>query len=143
MQTGVELKHKINNLYHVSFTITIFWLLMVEKFFEKYNFTFDKNEVILGLGGLVILYVICYLQFLYSEAKLSKCGSKLTSGFLQVNLVILGLSVLFFSQSGKIDRLNNIFEILLIDIFYVLILLMLIIPLLLLFFFQISYDKSD
>ena len=106
----MELKD-IDNLYMITFTIGIFWILMVEYFFEMGNKS-NYYEVLLQWGSLIVIYIIAYIIYKLKSYHLKTDATILTilGSILMANLILIGVSILIMGQMGKIEEWNNYFE---------------------------------
>jgi hypothetical protein len=123
----------LNNLFNITFSVFTFWLVTVGYFLASVSQN-NIDKILLNWSPIILLYIIAYLFFINQKdnKKFIDWKIQLSKLLLQINLVLLGLTILILSNIRFCDIFNNFLEPIITMLFFImLIFIAFIIPILL------------
>ncbi len=112
--------NKLNDLFNVTFAVFTFWIVAVGYFLATVS-SQGNEKILLKWSPIILLYVIAYLLYVKQRhnRKFDDLKLQLSNFLLQLNLVLLGITILYLGNVEFIDGLNNPLEPILVVLFYV------------------------
>jgi len=104
-------KPLIQEFYHITFTIGIFWLLVIEHFFKAHGQD-NTSAVIIGWANVIALYIFAYIIYIMDRRLIIQSSKyvKLIESVQLTNLFLIGILIVITGTIDDIDKWNNYWE---------------------------------